>query len=460
MMENELKKNITKGVGKGNFGYGLYTKDKSGLDFTAATKKKLAKEREAFLKGQHKFGQFSNYFTEASKVVMFRMQLGNKLTEHPEQYPPEFHKELVDLDKKYMKGKDPIKGLNELPEGEIRRAYMDYKAFYLKVEDYKKNKNFNAMVDRFKDSLADPSKFIDENESALSNMIDNGKHKDKWAKVVDWVENNRAKCRVILAALAGLVVAINVWSKLKYGRNAVYVAFKKFSDWHVAKHTVDQATAGTPLSDLTNEIENDMANAQSLEDCEAVTDKLKELIQVIKQNQHFSNPMSKLFSLDYVEYEPKFFSVDFFVKYHNEIDFSLIEKRDEVLNSLRLVFKEMPKNAPVLDQTFMAIQYKFFKEKLGTYDIEALKPKVQDMSEAELEECNKSLRLLLKEIRTFNNDPKPQISNTRKLPDDDLNKAERLLRDIGKNAHKAIAPVGAGLGLMLTIKNLRGGKRR
>lgn len=455
MMENELKKNITKGVGKGKFGYGLYTKDKSGLDFTADTKKKLAKEREAFLKGQHKYGQFSNYFTEASRVVMFRMQLGNKLTEHPEQYPPEFHKELVDLDKKYMKGKDPIKGLNELPEGEIRRAYMDYKAFYLKVEDYNKNKNFNAAVDRLKDSLADPSKFIDENESALSNMIDNGKHADKWAKVVDWIENHRSQCRVILAGLAGLVVAINVWSKLKYGRNAVYVAFKKFSDWHVAKNTLDQATAGTPLSDLTDEIESDMESAKTPEDLEAVTDKIKDLIQVIKKNQHFSNPVSKLFSLDYIEYEPKFFSVDFFVKYHNEIDFSLIEKRDEVLNSLRLVFKELPKDNPNLDQVFMAIQYKYLKERLGTYDIEALKPKVQELSEAELESCNQALRLLLKDIRNYNKDPKPQISNTRQLPNDDLNKAERLLRDIGKNAHKAILPVGAGLGAMLHLKNLR-----
>lgn len=333
---------------------------------------------------------------------------------------------------------------------------MDYKAFYLKVEDYNKNKNFNAMVDRFKDSLADPSKFIDENESALSNMIDNGKHADKWAKVVDWVETHRAQCRVILAALAGVIVAINVWTKLKYGRNAIYVAFKKFSDWHVAKNTLNQATAGTPLADLSEEIDNDMANAKTPEDYEAVTDKIKELIQVIKKNQHFSNPLSKLFSLDYIEYEPKFFSVDFFVKYHNEIDFSLIEKRDEVLNSLRLVFKEMPKDNPQLDQIFMGIQYKYLKEKLGTYDIEALKPKVQDLSEEELESCNQALRLLLKDIRTYNKDPKPQISNNRRLPDDDLNKAERLLRDIGKNAHKAIAPVGAGLGLMLTMKNLRG----
>lgn len=42
-MTTELKKNITKGVGKGKFGTGLYKKDRTGLSFTKKKQEEIEK---------------------------------------------------------------------------------------------------------------------------------------------------------------------------------------------------------------------------------------------------------------------------------------------------------------------------------------------------------------------------------------------------------------------------------
>lgn len=720
---SQLTDNISKGIGKGNFGYGLRKKDGSGLDFTESTKKKLAKEREAFLKGDNKYGQFSNnigydtiiifrydgkslwdnncmsvqlvyennqwvindtsvtqsfnkksvegmlvhcknkqkqgakvlvlanenkalrkvlnefgynpkslysilptslkssyplnkvgeqgyphansqknmsidisffykafgnqssvqafsnLFTEPSRAIMFRQQIGQALTRNPKKFPPELHQKLVGLDKKYMKSEDPIAYLNGLDQREIHRAYLEYKMFWMQIQqwdnthDGKGNRNFAVDMDDIKGILMDP-----EDESQYENImeaLEGTKAGNKLNTFWDWALQNRKKVALIGAALLGIISALQAYSYMIYGHGILFIAFKKFNKWLSAKGTVDNAIKGSPFEGEWMSIKKEIENANTPEQNKAAVEKLSRFAKKIQNFTHkgfsmtYDDLLEKTFSIKSMLVNPKVVGAvigslasaliltklarmnarridntkelyakvnetadkvnlivcdpknqHFMGKYRTEWDalykeikstpdtdtrfvkqcddklnsfgnkaieglkteiegiksgieetkqyqqfsprlqsifnFSIITKRDDVLNSLRLVFKEMPKDAPQLNQVFLALQSKYFKERMGVYDIEALKPKVQEMSETQLEECNTALRGLLKEIRNFNKNPiinKGPRGN--RLPrDNDLNKIERLGRDIGKNARNILMPVSLGLGATLTARRL------
>ena len=729
-MITELKKNIKKGVGEGNFGYGLRKKDGSGLDFTKETKKKLAKEREDFLKGINKYGQFSNLFTEASRAIMFRQQIGQLLTANPKKFPPELHKRLVELDKKYMQGNDPIAYLNSLTQREIHRAYLEYKMFWVQVQQWgnthdAKGNPSNFDFESIRGILMDPD---DESKyEGLEDAINGSPLGNKYDQFVDWAREHRKQVAAVGAACFGLLAALQVYSYMIHGHGILYVLFKKFNKWMSARSQMNNAIKGSPLEKEWIALQKNVENAKTPEEnkqavaaltkfaktlqskinkqefsmtyedeleelfsiksflinpktvgtvigtlsaaliatklarmnakrindtrelyakinetadrfnlvmsdpkhewlvkqyknewdalykeikstpdndtrlvkqCderlnafgEKVVSHLKEALEEAKgrvsQHQqvaaleeigskgaikyrdldddgmwvresnfaisnglafaggvitgiagaiainraisgikaqmkeddeyyakieesadkiqyifmkpenkellkHYKDEWNKLYrevknttgrtaSREYLEQlnkqiadfgekviaevkeraESKFLEVEkyraFSPRLQSVINFSLITKRDDVLNSLRLVFKEMPKDAPQLEQAFLIIQSKYLKEKMGSYDIEALKPKVQDLNESQLEECNTALRALLKEIRNFNKNPiinKGPRGN--KLPkDDDLNKIERLGRDIGKNARNILTPVSLGLGAAIAGRRL------
>ena len=870
---SQLTDNIKKGVGEGNFGYGLRKKDGSGLDFTKETKKKLAKEREDFLKGINKYGQFSNtsydtiiifrydgaskwddncmsiqlvyensnwvindtsvsrvfnkkeveemlrhcknkqkkeakvlilanenkklrtilkelgynpktlysilppslkssyplnhvgeegyphpnsqknmsidvsffykafgnqsslqafsnLFTEASRAIMFRQQIGQLLTANPKKFPPELHKRLVELDKKYMQGNDPIAYLNSLTQREIHRAYLEYKMFWVQVQQWgnthdAKGNPSNFDFESIRGILMDPD---DESKyEGLEDAINGSPLGNKYDQFVDWAREHRKQVAAVGAACFGLLAALQVYSYMIHGHGILYVLFKKFNKWMSARSQMNNAIKGSPLEKewiaLQKNVENAKTpeenkqavaaltkfaktlqskinkqefsmtyedeleelfsiksfllnpktvgtvigtlsaaliatklarmNAKRINDTKAlyakinetadrfnlvmsdpkhewlvkqyknewdalykeikstpdndtrlvkqcderlnafgekVVSHLKEALEEAKgrvsQHQqvaaleeigskgaikyrdldddgmwvresnfaisnglafvggiitgiagavainkaisgikaqmkeddeyyakieesadkiqyifmkpenkellkHYKDEWNKLYrevknttgrtaSREYLERlnkqiadfgekviaevkeraESKFLEVEkyraFSPRLQSVINFSLITKRDDVLNSLRLVFKEMPKDAPQLEQAFLIIQSKYLKEKMGSYDIEALKPKVQDLNESQLEECNTALRALLKEIRNFNKNPiinKGPRGN--KLPkDDDLNKIERLGRDIGKNARNILTPVSLGLGAAIAGRRL------
>lgn len=584
-----LTDNIANGVGKGKFGYGLRKKDGSGLDFTKETKKKLNKEREAFMKGDNKFGQFSNLFTEANRAIMFRQQIGNRLLTNPKKFPPELHNKVVSLDKKYMKGEDPVGYLNGLEQKEIHRAYLEYKALWLQVQNWD-NTHFAFDYDNIRGILMDPdddSKYDDIEASLAGTTLGN-----KMDKAHDWMRAHRTKVAVIASACLGLLMAIQAYSYILYGHGILFMALKKFGKWLSVQNKMDNAIKGTPYEAEWKSLKQEVYSAKTPEENKEAIAKLQKFAKMIQQsiNKGFSmtydDLLEETFSIKSMIVNPKvvgtvigslasalvltklarmnarrvsntrelYAKVDetaervneimrnpshqhflgryqeewkslykeikstpdndtrlvkqcddrlntfgnkvvealkrdierikgeiqqrkddeqankiinkleeknFSTRLHSIINFSLISKRDDVLNSLRLVFKEMPKDAPQLNQVFLAIQSKYFKERMGTYDIEALKPKVQAMSESSLEECNTELRGLLKEIRNFNKNPiinKGPRGN--KVPqDNDLNKIERLGRDIGKNARNILTPVSLGLGAVLTGKKLLGHAR-
>lgn len=850
-MITELKKNIKKGVGEGNFGYGLRKKDGSGLDFTEDTKKKLAKEREAFLRGKSKYAQFANLFTEANRAIMFRQQIGHALMLNPKKFHPELHQKVVALDKKYMQGDDPISYLNGLDQKEIHRAYLEYKGLWMQIQQWNnthfsnQNKGYNTVIIFRYDGKAkwddncmsiqlvyedgdwvindtsvsrvfnkkeveemlrhcknkqkedakvlilanenkDLRKVLNElgynpkslysilpdtlkskyplltvgepgsphpnsqknmnidvsffykafgNKSSLQSLsnfafdyenirgilmdpddeskyegieaaIDGSPIGNKYDQFADWARAHRKQVAMVGAACFGLLAALQVYSYMIHGHGILYVLFKKFNKWMSARSKMDSAIKGSPLEKewitLQKNVENARTpeenkravaaltkfaktlqsnikkqefsmtyeeqleqfsiksflvnpktigtvigtlttalivtklarmNARRLNDTKELYEKVNETAdklnlaihdnqyknvlgkyksewdalykeikstpdndtrlvkqcderlnafgnkvvqelrenvkaienelkrreeqennssnlsnfaipsqlvfaggvltglgaaiainkmlgdyrQSVKEDEEYINKMNE--SADKIQYifskpdnkellkdwklewdklykevkgadkhddreyleklnqrisdfgdkvikevkeraESKLLEVEkyrtFSSRLSNVINFSLITKRDDVLNSLRLVFKEMPKDAPQLDQDFLAIQSKYLKERMGSYDIEALKPKVQEMSESQLEACNTDLRALLKKIRNFNKNPiinKGPRGN--KLPqDDDLNKFERFVRDVGKNSRNIITPIGLGAGAALTIRKL------
>lgn len=599
---SQLTDNIYKGVGKGNFGYGLRKKDGSGLDFTESTKKKLAKEREAFLKGDSKFGQFSNLFTEASRATMFRQQIGHLLMSNPKKFPPELHQKVVGLDKKYMQGSDPIAYLNGLDKKEIHRAYLEYKMLWLQLQQWNQRHNGKSLEDFSIDyeNIRGLLKSPEDNYgyASMKEAIEGGKLANKMDNLEEWAIKNRKKIGLILASIAGLSVAINAYSYIIHGHSALFMAFKKFNQWLSARGQVDNAIKGTPFEQEWFSLKKEVDRAKTPAESRAAVEKLAKFASKVKNitsrrqfNMIYDEGLEQ-FSLKSMIINPKVIGTvlgsltsaliltklarmnakrlentrELYAKvnetadelnlvmcnpkhklvlgkYRNEWDalykeikstpdndtklvkqcdnklnafgnkvvtelraeletskksdeigklmeqdsnnaikhtrvddetyireiqrgqfsahlqsvlnFSLVTKRDDVLNSLRLVFKEMPKEAPHFNQVFLAIQSKYFKERMGSYDIEALKHKVQEMSEEQLEKCNTELRALLKEIRNFNKNPiinKGPRGN--KLGDNDLNKFERLMRDVGKNARNIITPVGLGLGATLTAKKL------
>lgn len=159
------------------------------------------------------------------------------------------------------------------------------------------------------------------------------------------------------------------------------------------------------------------------------------------------------------------------------LNFSKIEAKNEVVNTLRLIFKEIPEieKAPELHQAFLTIQQKFFDEPLGSFDGSVLGKKLEDKQEFELQQINEILRSFLREIRNFNkgtsilaktpNSENKTISNFREYKGNrkyenneaDWNKLERFFISAGKNLKQNIIPATAGaLGIGLTIKKLKG----
>lgn len=411
-----LKDDITKGVGPDKFGYGLYKKDHSGLYFTEETKKKLQKERDDTMRQN-----FDNLFTEASRAVMFRQQINDKLNKKGDSVPVEFRKKLVDLDKQYLVGDNPINYINALPKKEVHQAYVSYKQLWQEIKGKEDPLEQFSLIDGVAGPVSGLQEALIDEDKDYRDRTVIGDHSD--SPLMQWVNNNKGKVAAIISAIGGLCFAITLFTHLRYGTNPISLLIFKLKD---KIGDVDDAVRGTPVEAEWNQLSGEMHHMARPEDVKKTIDNLHK----------FSNKLKRLGGDN--------FSMT--------INFSVIEARDEVLNTLRLVFKEMPAGVPQLNQAFLAIQFKYLKERMGTYDIEALKPKVRELSEKELEECNKVLRALLGQIREYNKKPTGNRANKT----EDLNKFERLMRDIGTHGKNVIAPVGLGLGAALTAKKLFG----
>lgn len=158
------------------------------------------------------------------------------------------------------------------------------------------------------------------------------------------------------------------------------------------------------------------------------------------------------------------------------INFSIVEARKDIQNTLRLIFKEIPEETknPEIHNRFRNLQKQLLSEPFGTYDPQAILQKINNLSEEQLIAANSQFRVLLREIRNLNNgaDSTNQIANNQinkvgnrngfRGRDDnsekDLNKLERFFVAMGKAIKVGLPLVGTGLTAAFNIKRLMGGK--
>ena len=167
------------------------------------------------------------------------------------------------------------------------------------------------------------------------------------------------------------------------------------------------------------------------------------------------------------------------------INFSVVESRNELQNTLRLIFKELPdeKDAPELHNKFRSLQKSHLNEPFGTYDPQAIMSKLTNLKEQQLSQANSEFRVLLREIRNYNNSSpsinqvvdqqvgkstNPSGKNTYgdghykrdfrgQNDDSDLNKLERFFVSTGKALKVGIPLAGTALLAALNIKRLTSG---
>lgn len=158
------------------------------------------------------------------------------------------------------------------------------------------------------------------------------------------------------------------------------------------------------------------------------------------------------------------------------INFSIVEARKDIQNTLRLIFKEIPEETknPEIHNRFRNLQKQLLSEPFGTYDPQAILQKINNLSEEQLIAANSQFRVLLREIRNLNNgaDSTNQIANNQinkignrngyRGRDDnsekDLNKLERFFVAMGKAIKVGLPLVGTGVTAALNIKRIMGGK--
>lgn len=152
-------------------------------------------------------------------------------------------------------------------------------------------------------------------------------------------------------------------------------------------------------------------------------------------------------------------------------NFSELEARNDLLNTVRLIFKEIPseKEAPELNRGFKQLQQRYFNEPLGTYDAKVIGNKIHGKNEQELNHINETMRAFLREVRqnekktgvtNYNPTEKPHIKtygNKRyENTSNDWNKLERFFISMGKSLKIALPVIGTGLGLIVSIKKIEG----
>ena len=449
-MITELKKNITKGVGPDKFGYGLYKKDNSGLSFTEETKKKLKKEKEDIMKGKF---NFSNHFSEASRTLLYKSQIDLLVkNKKPDKDIPKLYlQELVDLNKKYFQGDRPVDYFRNLSPQEIHRAYLQYKAFYLKINSWFSMKRFSVSLNMGGDGLS--LKFKNDDGSPLF-TINNA--------MVKYMIENPKEVTVIL----GIILAIKQFIKAYIFAKNVILPPQMERKAITESENIEKNMSKYPK--IFNEqimtkwkaIKNSIINKKENKGDYNLLSDLEKIESAIPKNKDNNMGIGKqltaqLFSA--INGETKQETIQFFSNRMITLNFSLLESRENVMNSIRLVFKEIPneKEAPIFHQIFFKLQNIYLKEKLGSYDPVKLKELVSKLKEDELNDFNTELRKLLKEIRNYTANPNKNLSSGNKgLPPDELNKLERFLRDLGKGAKTVLPTISTGAGLILTGKKI------
>lgn len=451
-MITELKKNITKGVGPNKFGYGLYKKDNSGLSFTEETKKKLKKEKEDIMKGKF---NFSNHFSEASRTILYKNQIDLLVkNKKPDKDIPKLYlQELVDLNKKYFQGDRPVDFFRNLPPSEIHRAYIQYKAFYLKINSWFSTKRFSVSLNMGESGLS--LKFKNDEGSPLF-TIDNA--------IIKYMIENPKEVTIIL----GIILAIKQFIKTYIFAKDVILPAQSEREALTESENIEKNMLKYPKifnrqimmkwkavkDSLINKKENRGDLSYSL-----LSD-LEKIESTIPKNKENNMGIGKQLTtqlFNAINGENKQETIQFFSNRMITLNFSLLETRENVMNSIRLVFKEIPneREAPIFHQIFFKLQNIYLKEKLGSYDPVKLKELISKLNENELNDFNTEIRKLLKEIRNYTANPNKNLSSGNKgLPPEELSKLERFLRDLGKGAKVALPTVATGAGLILTGKKI------
>lgn len=256
------------------------------------------------------------------------------------------------------------------------------------------------------------------------------------------------------------------------------LSVEKLADYFFLQQNIEDEILKKTVNTYTEEYKKSkekIKKALSEENKELVKDTLKELGGIITDLKESVMPYKPVSS--FVAFS------DMLARRGIIFNFDDAFNKSEVLNTIRLIFKEIPsvETAPELHNTFLQIQTKYFDEPLGVFDPKALGKKIEGKTSYELQQINDVLRSFLKEIRSFNkgisikalNPTEPLLLN--KVPnqingfrdgrggrrpyenrENDWNKLERFFVSAGKTLRGNILPVtAAGLGIALTIKKLK-----